>query len=844
MNRIYKVVWSKARNCYVVASELAKRHTKGSGTRSLSRAAVTLGIVAGLTVGMTGSAWAANAGTVTVAVPDDASHAATVTGTNADGVSTLVTLEAESIGFTGSPVITGVNSLAITNGLTVGTAVSLASESSKINGVIISDGDLRTLGTISGYVIQGTSVSTTSLTAAGTTLLQGNTTIGTEAAPADLTVYGNATVKAEDGDNFTMANQDAERIGSMATDGTKHTIVTQTAEKIELMAGATDLTMDATGSTFKNDLKVRVGEGDEAKDVFKVDGTTGVTTVGGLKVGTGENIKDRTAALTTDGEVAENNAGYVTGGTVYSAVGGLATNVGGIERDRETETDPYTTTIEGTVAISEKGSVTIGRKAGTLNADDAGVTADLSVYGNTTVTGAATVGSLDAGSGAIKTTGVVSGSNLTVATPGEGNSYSYIAAGTDVAGNLVKLDTQVKTNADAIGGLKTTVGDANSGLVKAVADNTTAISTNASAITALQGTVGDANSGLVKGVTDLQTTVGDANSGLVKYVADNASAITALQGTVGDANSGLVKGVADNASAITSLQGTVGDANSGLVKDVTDLKTNVGDNASAITALQGTVGDANSGLVKAVADNTSAISTNASAITALQGTVGDANSGLVKDVTDLQGTVGDANSGLVKGVADNANAITALQATVGDANSGLVKDVADHAGAIADNASAITALQGAVGDDNSGLVKDVNDLKKNISTDDQGNINRLDNKINKAGAGAAALAALHPLDMDGKFGMGIGYGNYRNANAMALGMFYKPQDNLMFSIGGSMGNGENMVNAGISIALDKGFGNTKAAMARKINALSAENEAIKAELAELKAAIKAMQKQK
>ena len=59
MNRIYKVIWSKAKNCYVVASELAKRHTKGSGTRSLSRAAVTLGVVAGLTVGMTGSAWAA-----------------------------------------------------------------------------------------------------------------------------------------------------------------------------------------------------------------------------------------------------------------------------------------------------------------------------------------------------------------------------------------------------------------------------------------------------------------------------------------------------------------------------------------------------------------------------------------------------------------------------------------------------------------------------------------------------------------------------------------------------------------------------------------------------------------
>ena len=108
-------------------------------------------------------------------------------------------------------------------------------------------------------------------------------------------------------------------------------------------------------------------------------------------------------------------------------------------------------------------------------------------------------------------------------------------------------------------------------------------------------------------------------------------------------------------------------------------------------------------------------------------------------------------------------------------------------------------------------------------------INKLDNRVNKVGAGAAALAALHPLDMDGKFGMGLGYGNYRNANAMAMGLFYQPKDNLMFSIGGSMGNGENMVNAGVIFALDKGkgLGASKTAMARKIAAQDAEIAALK-----------------
>ena len=97
-------------------------------------------------------------------------------------------------------------------------------------------------------------------------------------------------------------------------------------------------------------------------------------------------------------------------------------------------------------------------------------------------------------------------------------------------------------------------------------------------------------------------------------------------------------------------------------------------------------------------------------------------------------------------------------------------------------------------------------------------IDNLDSKINKVGAGAAALAALHPLDTDNKFTMAAGFGNYRNANAMALGMFYRPTDKVMFSVGGAMGNGENMINAGVSFALDKGVGTSKAAMARTIKA--------------------------
>jgi len=125
-------------------------------------------------------------------------------------------------------------------------------------------------------------------------------------------------------------------------------------------------------------------------------------------------------------------------------------------------------------------------------------------------------------------------------------------------------------------------------------------------------------------------------------------------------------------------------------------------------------------------------------------------------------------------------------------------------------------------------------------------------KINKVGAGAAALAALHPLeyDPDDKLTFSAGMGNYAGENAAALGAFYRPNEKFMVSLGGTMGNGENMVNLGLSIGLDKPNGYAKLskreliqkvnAMEAKYEAVEAENEAMKAEMAEMKAMLQAI----
>lgn len=116
---------------------------------------------------------------------------------------------------------------------------------------------------------------------------------------------------------------------------------------------------------------------------------------------------------------------------------------------------------------------------------------------------------------------------------------------------------------------------------------------------------------------------------------------------------------------------------------------------------------------------------------------------------------------------------------------------------------------------------------------------KLGNRINKVGAGAAALAALHPLDFDpdDKWDFAAGYGNYNGENAAAVGAYYRPNEDTMFSVGGSFGNGENMVNAGVSLKLGQGnhVSTSKVAMAKEIKDLRKELEGLKSALLDVNA---------
>ncbi|WP_308590107.1 ESPR-type extended signal peptide-containing protein [uncultured Megasphaera sp.] len=195
------------------------------------------------------------------------------------------------------------------------------------------------------------------------------------------------------------------------------------------------------------------------------------------------------------------------------------------------------------------------------------------------------------------------------------------------------------------------------------------------------------------------------------------------------------------------------------------------------------------------------------------------------------------------------NSIEAKTITTGDTtmdNSGLTVKGDD-------NHSAITIQQGAVnmgGNKIEGVApgkvsKDSTDAVNGsqLWQRDQainglsGSVNKLGNRINRVGAGAAALAALHPLDFDpdDKWDFAAGYGNYRGANAAAVGAYYRPNEDTMFSVGGSFGGGENMVNAGVSIKLGQGnhVSTSRVAMAKEMKAMRqhmAEQDALIAKL--------------
>ena len=361
-------------------------------------------------------------------------------------------------------------------------------------------------------------------------------------------------------------------------------------------------------------------------------------------------------------------------------------------------------------------------------------------------------------------------------------------------------------------------------------------------VTATEGEIGNVvlKNGVFTGnsaLRDGELLVGDA-SGSYSQITPKSAKL----GKVTIDENGKISGVAAGAITADSTDAV----NGSQLKQTND---NVASNTEAIGNLNTRV----DGLDDRVTSNTAAINKNTEAI----GNLNTRVDGLDTRVTDVENlakkhttveagnniTVTETNTdGGKKYTVGMAKDITVDSVNVGG------KTYVSEAGLNANGNKVTQVADGNIDKDskdavNGGQLYATNQLVKenasNISL--LGNsINKLDNRVDKVGAGAAALAALQPLgfDPEDKWDFAAGYGNYSGASAVALGAYYRPNEDTMFSVGGSFGNGENMVNAGVSLKLGQSNHTpaSKAAMEKKISALSQEVEELKAAIADLRAA--------
>ena len=370
---------------------------------------------------------------------------------------------------------------------------------------------------------------------------------------------------------------------------------------------------------------------------------------------------------------------------------------------------------------------------------------------------------------------------------------SYISAGNTVAGNLSALDTQLKNNTDAIADKAdknlSNITDAGKNVIRNLANEKAG-----ELVDSKLGTITSEN------YVNAGNTVNANISKLDEQVKANADAI--------------------NTKADKDLSNITDDGKN-VIKDLANEKAG-----------------------EVVADKLGTITSN-NYVNA-SNTVNANISALDKQMKVNTENIGDTSN--LNGLGSNlSDAVVTVNNKVGTADE--LKALKDAG--LGDNLAQATAAVNKKADKNAEDIKTVNgrvdELGGRVDTLG-GAVAKLDSRVNKVGAGAAALAALHPMefDSDNKLSFAAGVGNYRGTNAAAIGAFYRPSEQVMFSISGNMGNGENMVNAGVSFALDRPSKTptTKAALVKTVVAqneqIAALNETVaeqSREIAELKAMV-------
>lgn len=721
MNKIFKIIWSKTKNSYIVVSEIAKR--KGKCSSGLNKKLLAAFLAAGTVLSVTGSAWAADtltdeyikvhgsgndasataAGAIAIGASSSANYnCATVIGYNASAAAiNTVPLGYNASAAAESAVALGYNAKAEGEGSFAFGAGAISAGT----GTVAFTGGNKAYGTYSmawGYnSVAGISVD-------GSETYVGATAFGTgtEARNGGATAMGNWSI-AEGQDSVAMGNEShthADAKASLAMGQESHTLGSGSlAGGTSSIAGGYNSLAFGYEAEGVSDYTVALGESAKA--------------VGENSVALGYNSKafgDYSAAI-LGGRTGNGTFKYDEDENEYdvdvkdNAIGAFAAGFGSVALK------------DYTVAVGRH--ATVNNEKGIALGEDAVVSAD-----NSAALGSEAVASEE---------NVISVGHKKGDAKYDGSTYS------------AALNRRIVNVAEGV-------------------DDTDAV--NVSQLKALEvEVVGAGNVKVEK----------DTSSGHTKY-------------TVSSAGGG--------GAAEISFNGDNKDARI--------------DSPNVLNIEGGATGELTDGNIGVKSDGKNTL-----------------NVKLAKDIKGVDSItvnknikVGDNTT--IEGDAITTKTVNADTVKVGSTTinaGGITTDNGNGPSVTKDGIDAgkkkITNVAPGTADTDAATVGQINNAFGDVRND----INRLDDRMKKGLAGAAALAALHPMDFDpdSKLTLAAGVGNYRSASAGAIGAFYRPADNVMFSLGGSFGNGENMVNAGVSFALDRVNRATpsRTAMAKEITAL-------------------------
>ena len=867
MNKIYKIVWSKAKHAYVVTSEVARSHTKsasGKAVKAALAAAVGMGVLMG--------GYAADAADTATGSGNGVAYG---TGSSAPEAENVAVGKDAHIDYSNGTVRPSRGDIAVGNNAHInnyvnqggGIAIGQNAFSENMAGVQEKNFNFgQTTFTGSGFlglqspfipanpdkVVTGVAIGQNAYARSGSVMvgthnfkgklydttvdtsdianMRSNnvvvnaTTVGTNswnnAAFGVVNGAYSAITGAYDGGGFRPNS--AQNFGATIT-GSLNSIESKTASSN--YSGIANSIVGVANRTFNSNGSLIYGAGNEitnsVEDIYSAP-TSGGNSPEALAQNLRRVIKESNGGGSTMAFGGGNRADY----TLRTAMIGVNNTVTGTSRRPSTYNS-----ITGfkNVATNVNHVSIIGSENEIENTDDA------LVLGNKRKLAGAN-GSVILGSGdSVVTTSVANAvsighnANVTVAGGVALGSGSVASVDKGVAG----YDPSTKASStDTSSAWKATeaavsVGDASKGITRQItgvaagAADTDAV--NVAQLKKVEATAAAAKTNVTAG--DNVTVTHDSTTNTYKVSAKD----TYTTGGTYDAATKKIKFTQNDPSKNyeVDVSGLVGSGGTGSL-------TFAGDTGSAITKNSGETLQITGGATEvAAANNIGVVSEN-----------GKLNLKLAKNI-DL-GSDGSIKTGDTK--MDNKG--LAIQGgpsvTKGGIDAGSKKITHVAAGEIS-----ATSTDAVNGSQLQAVKNDVQNNTQNIYNMGK-KVGELGTRINKVGAGAAALAALHPLDFDphDKWDIAAGFGNYRNASAAAVGLFYRPNERTMMSLGWTMGDDRNMINAGISVKLGRGDVYTrysKVEMANQIKDLKekndkmqAENKEMRSELDELKAQVAAL----